>query len=86
MMPILEHGIDIMNLNEPTAIILVGILGLLLYGAAKWRNPAAGAAWGISLMFLVLGSLIDLHEQLFWVSIFGTIVILIAGLLVRWAA
>lgn len=80
----LQQSIELLGLSEGSAIIVVGVLALLLLAAARFRNPAAAVAWGLSVILLVLVSLLDLSGELFWLSVVGTSIILVGGFVVRW--
>lgn len=84
-MIILQQTIDIVNINEGPAILIVGVLALLLAATVNFRNPAAGIAWAVSVLLLVLSGLLDLGIETFWLGIVATVSILAAGLVVRWS-
>lgn len=81
----LPRRLNLQSMNIGVAIWLTGMMGVLLGGVHLFKNYAAGIAWGIALVLLILSGLLDVGLELFWLSIVLTIVLLIAGLVVRWS-
>lgn len=82
----LEHGITMLEPGEPQAMLIIGTLAILLSGAVHYRNPMAAMSLGVNVIVLVLVGLLDVGPELFWLSVVGTSMLLIAGLVVRWTA
>lgn len=81
----LQQSFSFTGMAEGTAILIIGILGLLLFATIKFRNPAAAVTWGLSVLLFILSGLLELGSELFWIGIMGTLILLIAGLVVRWS-
>jgi len=81
---VLQQSLELIGLPMGSAVVMIGILALLLGAAARFRNPAAAVTWAISVIMLLLVALLDLGPELFWISVLGTTIVLIVGLIVRW--
>lgn len=68
------------------AIFTVGLLGILF--AAIWflRNIAAGIMWSISVLVLLFVQAFNIGIEYFWITLMATVILLIAGMVVRWNA
>lgn len=75
---------DTSDMDSGTATFLIGILAILLGAAYVLRNWAAGIALSLSVLVLIVAGLLGLGLELFWIGIIMTVVLLIAGLVVRW--
>lgn len=82
----LEHGINLLEPGEPQSLLIVGSLALLLTASMHYRNPLAAISTGINIIVLVVVGLLQYGTELFWLSVVGTAMLLIAGLVVRWTA
>lgn len=80
---ILQSSFEFGTMSEGSAIMVMGVVAILLYASIQFSNPFAGIACGLSVMMLVLSEVLELGAELFWLSVVGTITILIAGLAVR---
>ena len=78
--------IDLHELSLPLAVFLVGIHSFLFGAVAFLKNYAAGIAWGLSLIFLIMAGLFGLGLEIYWMSIISVVVLLIVGMVVRWQA
>ena len=78
--------IDLHELSLPLAVFLVGMHSFLFGAVAFLRNYAAGIAWGLSLIFLIMAGLFGLGLEIYWMSIISVVVLLIVGMVVRWQA
>ena len=76
---------DLTGIGEGEAILLVGVFALLLTAAVAFRNPAAVVAWGFSVLMFVMSGLYDIGFEFVWISIFGTVVLVTVGAIVRWS-
>lgn len=71
-------------LTTELAIFVVGLLGMLLFASYILRNWAAGVMWSLSTIVLMFAGLFDVGLELFWLSVIGTLILLMAGMVVRW--
>ncbi len=68
-----------------SAIIIVGISGLLLAAAAVFRNYLAGILWAMAMGILTLHELIDIGLRSYWILLVATALTLSVGLVMRWS-
>lgn len=68
-----------LGLGEGSAILLVGLLGLLLYAVVAFRNPAGIALWSFTIVLVAISALFGLGIELVWIGILFTAVLTIAG-------
>ena len=78
--------LDFFQIDEGTAILVVGLLAIVGAIVVTLRNYAAGAFWGISVILLVWSGTFGLELEYFWVSFLLTLVLVVAGFVVRGAA
>jgi len=72
------------NAGIGLSIFLIGMLGLLLAAIVILQNYAAGVTWSLSIMILVISGLFGIGLEMFWVSMLGTISLLIMGMILQW--
>jgi hypothetical protein len=76
---------DLLGIEFGTAVLFIGVMGLLLYSAVAFRNPAAVILWCFSLVVFVFSGLFGIGIQLVWISILVTVVVIAIGVSVRMA-
>lgn len=72
------------TMNTGLAIFLVGMYATLGGFAAWLKNYAAGIMLGMAMLALVMSGLLGIGLETHWVMILATVVLLIAGAIVRW--
>ena len=65
------------------ATLTVGMLALTLFAVYVLRNWLAGLMWGVSTITLIFAGLFGVGVELFWLSLVATLVLLMAGMVVR---
>lgn len=78
-----QSGIDLFGIGEGSAILLIGILGLLLYALITFRNPAGLALWSFTVVLVTVSALFNLGIELVWIGIMFTAVLTIVGVTAR---
>lgn len=71
---------------EGTALLLVGIFGILLAAAVVFRNPTAVVSWSFSLILLIFSGLFGMGFELVWIGILVTVILVAIGVVARWTA
>lgn len=79
-----QASFDVATVNEGPALLVVGVLAMLLAAAIMLRNPAAIAAWGFTVMLLVVSGLFGLGFEWVWLAVIATVVLVVLGAVVRW--
>lgn len=72
--------------NRGTALFIVGVLALILYGISIAGNKAAalgGSLWGLSIIVLVFVGLLGVPEEYFWVTVLGSVFMVTVGMVLR---
>jgi len=75
--------LEFTTITEGTALLTIGILALLLLASVYYSNPLAGLSWALTTMVFVLSVMLELGIEIFLIFMFGTLIILAAGLVVR---
>lgn len=83
---VLQQGVDLLYPGVPQALLIIGTLAVLLAASVHYRNPMAAMSTVLNVIVLVLVALLDYGPELFWLSVIGTGMVLIAGLVVRFTA
>lgn len=79
-------NLNTMAITTGPSIFIIGIMAVTLTAAWMLRNWAAGLLWGIAFVTLIVGSLMGMSLEVFWMSIVAVIILLMAGMVVRWVA
>ena len=66
-----------------TDVFLTGVLAMLIGASWLFKNWLAAIAWGFTVLVAVFVGAFNLSAEYFWLSLMGTGVILVAGLVVR---
>lgn len=82
----LPMGINFPGMNMGIAVFLIGTLATTLSASWALKNYAAGIMWGVALIALLIGGIMGMGLELFWMAIIATVVLLIVGFIVRWSA
>lgn len=75
--------VDLVGVGTGTAILIVGLMGLLLWAAVTFRNPSAAVMWGISALALLISGVYGIRDEIFWFGVMATVILVIVGLAVR---
>lgn len=85
MMQILLQTYDLTSIGMGPAILFVGVLALLFAAAVIFRNPAAVIAWCFVILLFVFSGLFNLGFELVWIGILVVIILVVVGVVARWA-
>ena len=75
--------LDFFQIDEGTAILVIGILALLAMIITVFKNYIAGIIWGISILLLIWSGAFGLPMDYFWISTVLTSLLVISGFVVR---
>lgn len=79
-----QSSFDVATVSEGPAMLVIGVLAMLLAAAIVLRNPAAIAAWGFTVLLLVVSGLFGLGFEWVWLAVIATVVLVVLGAVVRW--
>lgn len=78
--------LNLTSMDIGTSIFITAIMAIIIGAAAFFRNYAAAAVWGLALFTLIVSSLLGIGLEVFWSMVAGCILVLIAGMIMRWTA
>lgn len=81
----LPLSVNIFSMEQGTALFLTLTMGTLLGGIALVRAWAAGILWAMALFTLIVSGLLGIGLEIFWSMVAGSLLLLIAGMAVRWS-
>lgn len=84
-MTVMQTSIDILGIETGSAILLVGLLGLLLWVVVSFRNPAGIALWSFTVVLVTVSGLFGLGVEMIWIGILFTALVSIIGIGARWS-
>lgn len=76
-------AIDFLQVDEGTAILIIGLLALIATMVVGLKNYLAGIMWGISVIVLIWSGAFGLGLEWFWMSLILTGFLVIGGFVVR---
>ncbi len=62
-------AIDTLTINEGTAQLIIGLMGIIPWSGIRLRSPAVMVAWMLTVVVLVLTFITDLPLIWFWLMI-----------------
>lgn len=81
---LLQNGsIDMLNVSEGGAILLVGILALLLWATITFKNAAGVALWCLTVVLVALSALFGIGIEVVYIGVLLTAVLTIVGVTAR---
>jgi len=72
------------DMQMGVALFLMGTLGILFGASAFLKNYAAGIMAALALVALLMSGVFGIGLELFWAIVVATVVLLMAGMVVRW--
>lgn len=82
----LPLAVTFRDMNMGISVFLVGILATTLSASWMLKNYAAGVMWGIAFVALIIGGIMGMGLEIFWMAVVATVILLIVGMVVRWSA
>lgn len=73
------------DMNTGIALFLIGSMATTLSASWVLRNWAAGVMWGIAFVALIVAGVLGMGLEVFWMALMLTLLMLIVGMVVRWA-
>jgi len=77
--------IPLYDISMGQAVLIVGLMALILWATVRYSNPAGGVAWALTALVLVVGGLLEVGFEVYWLSVVGTLMIVATGIVVRWS-
>lgn len=75
--------LNLRTMEEGVAIFMIGLVAVLGASAAFLRNYVAGAVLGLAVVAMLMSGTIGIGLEAFWALLIATVVVLIAGALLR---
>ena len=75
--------IDLVDVGEGGALIIIGLLAMTLWAVVQFRNPLGAVMWGLSVMTLIFVGVFGVGSELFWLALLLTLVLVIVGAVAR---
>lgn len=82
----LPLDINLRDMNMGIAVFLIGSLGTTLSAAWLLKNYAALIMWGFAFIALLIGGIMGMGLEIFWMALIAVVLLLMVGGVVRWAA
>lgn len=82
----LPLAINLRDMNMGIAVFLIGSLGTTLSAAWLLKNYAALIMWGFAFIALLIGGIMGMGLEIFWMALIAVVLLLMVGGVVRWAA
>lgn len=82
-------GLPVNSANLPSegfgfSVFLIGILALLLSIVLAMGNYLAGVMWGLTVMSMIAAGLFGIGLEIMWVTMLGTLALIVMGMIVQW--
>lgn len=82
----LPMALNLPGMNMGIAVFLIGSLGTTLSAAWLLKNYAALIMWGFAFIALLIGGIMGMGLEIFWMALIAVVLLLMVGGVVRWAA